>query len=49
MCFSYFFVLLPDVIRLVDELVSVYKESAMRRAREEIRMHIFQILMLLKK
>lgn len=36
-------------VRLVDELTILYKEAAMKRAREEVRMHILQILILLQQ
>ncbi|KAK4579404.1 hypothetical protein RGQ29_029177 [Quercus rubra] len=39
----------PYVGRLVDELMILYKEAAMKRAREEVRMHILQILILLQQ
>ncbi|XP_050250679.1 uncharacterized protein At2g39910 isoform X1 [Quercus robur] len=39
----------PYVGRLVDELTILYKEAAMKRAREEVRMHILQILILLQQ
>ncbi|KAK4273685.1 hypothetical protein QN277_017029 [Acacia crassicarpa] len=39
----------PYVERLVGELVLVYKEAALRKAREEIRAHIQQILILLQQ
>ncbi|XP_057981732.1 uncharacterized protein At2g39910 isoform X2 [Malania oleifera] len=35
--------------RLVDELAVIYKEAALRKAREEIRTHILQILTLLRQ
>ncbi|CAM8893836.1 unnamed protein product [Rhodiola kirilowii] len=35
--------------KLVDELSIIYKEAAMRKAREEIRMHIAHILRLLRQ
>ncbi|KAM4100272.1 hypothetical protein ACB094_05G055900 [Castanea mollissima] len=38
----------PYVGRLVDELTILYKEAAMKRAREEISTHILQILTLLQ-
>ncbi|KAK4579394.1 hypothetical protein RGQ29_029170 [Quercus rubra] len=39
----------PYIGRLVDELTILYKEAAMKRAREEVRMHILQILILLQQ
>ncbi|KAK7840330.1 uncharacterized protein CFP56_016807 [Quercus suber] len=39
----------PYVGRLVDELTILYKEAAMKRACEEVRMHILQILILLQQ
>ncbi|XVF83855.1 hypothetical protein PTKIN_Ptkin16aG0526900 [Pterospermum kingtungense] len=39
----------PYVTRLVDELVVLFKEAALRRAREEIRTDILNILILLKQ
>lgn len=39
----------PYVERLVDELVVLFKEAALRRAREDIRTHVLQILVLLQK
>ncbi|KQK17320.1 uncharacterized protein At2g39910 [Brachypodium distachyon] len=39
----------PYTSRLVDELVLLYKESAMRKSREVIRNHIVETLMLLQK
>ncbi|KAF8006298.1 hypothetical protein BT93_K0558 [Corymbia citriodora subsp. variegata] len=39
----------PFVGRLVDELLVLYKEAALRRKREEIRTHILQILLLLQQ
>ncbi|XP_030469478.1 uncharacterized protein At2g39910 [Syzygium oleosum] len=39
----------PFVDRLVDELLVLYKEAALRRKREEIRTHILQILLLLQQ
>ncbi|MED6219616.1 hypothetical protein PIB30_037418 [Stylosanthes scabra] len=39
----------PYVERLVDELALVYKEAALRTAREEIRSNIYQILILLQE
>ncbi|KAF9598548.1 hypothetical protein IFM89_028080 [Coptis chinensis] len=39
----------PYIERLVDELIITYKEAAMRRAREEIRKDVLQILILLHK
>ncbi|KAJ0045054.1 hypothetical protein Pint_06423 [Pistacia integerrima] len=39
----------PYVDRLVDELTKLYKEAAMRRAREEIRTDILQMLILLQQ
>ncbi|CAM8892170.1 unnamed protein product [Rhodiola kirilowii] len=39
----------PYIVRLVDELSIIYKEAAMRKAREEIRMHIAHILRLLRQ
>ncbi|KAK3407905.1 hypothetical protein EUGRSUZ_J00246 [Eucalyptus grandis] len=39
----------PFVERLVDELLVLYKEAALRRKREEIRTHILQILLLLQQ
>nr|POE62332.1 hypothetical protein CFP56_44207 [Quercus suber] len=39
----------PYVGRLVDELTILYKEAAMKRAREEVRTHILQILTLLQQ
>ncbi|KAL3718038.1 hypothetical protein ACJRO7_003213 [Eucalyptus globulus] len=39
----------PFVERLVDELLVLYKEAALRRKREEIRTHILQILFLLQQ
>ncbi|KAK9283603.1 hypothetical protein L1049_011853 [Liquidambar formosana] len=39
----------PYVERLVDELAIIYKEAALRRAREEIRTHVLQILTLLQQ
>ncbi|GMH15385.1 hypothetical protein Nepgr_017226 [Nepenthes gracilis] len=39
----------PYVERLVDELAVTYKEAAVRTAREEIRMHIHQIMILLQQ
>ncbi|KAL1290334.1 uncharacterized protein At2g39910 [Arachis hypogaea] len=38
----------PYVERLVDELALVYKEAALRTAREEVRSNIYQILILLQ-
>ncbi|KAL0003270.1 hypothetical protein SO802_017051, partial [Lithocarpus litseifolius] len=38
----------PCVGRLVDELMIFYKEAAMKRAHEEVRMHILQIPILLQ-
>ena len=35
-------------VRLVDELTVLYKEAAMKRARDEVRTHILQILTLLQ-
>ncbi|CAH8390622.1 unnamed protein product [Eruca vesicaria subsp. sativa] len=37
----------PQIPRLVEELVSLYKESSMRKERDEIRTLIFRILKLL--
>ncbi|KAG8644976.1 hypothetical protein MANES_10G018500v8 [Manihot esculenta] len=37
----------PYVERLVDELVVLYKEAALKKAREEIRKHVLEILVLL--
>lgn len=39
----------PYVERLVDELAVTYKEAALRRAREEIRTHVIQMLILLQQ
>ncbi|KAK6929441.1 Glycoside hydrolase family 17 [Dillenia turbinata] len=39
----------PYIERLVDELAIIYKEAAMRRAREDIRTHICQILIMLQQ
>ncbi|XP_054788470.1 uncharacterized protein At2g39910 [Prosopis cineraria] len=39
----------PYIQRLVEELVLVYKEAALRKAREEIRAHTRQILILLQQ
>lgn len=39
----------PYTVSLVDELAILYKEAALKTAREEIRMHIGQILMLLQQ
>lgn len=39
----------PHIDRLVDELILLYKEAAMRKNREVIRNHILQILVLLQK
>lgn len=39
----------PYVARLVDKLALVYKEAALRKAREEIRANITQILVLLQE
>ncbi|XP_073105019.1 uncharacterized protein At2g39910 isoform X1 [Elaeis guineensis] len=39
----------PYIERLVDELVLLYKESAVRKSREVIRLHILQLLMLIQK
>ena len=36
-------------VRLVDELMILYKEAAMKRAYEEVRTHILQILILLQQ
>ena len=36
-------------VRLVDELTILYKEAAMKRAREEVRTRILQILTLLQQ
>ncbi|KAJ9160254.1 hypothetical protein P3X46_025672 [Hevea brasiliensis] len=37
----------PYIERLVDELVVLYKEAALKKAREEIRTHVLDILVLL--
>ncbi|XP_031373006.1 uncharacterized protein At2g39910 isoform X4 [Punica granatum] len=39
----------PYVERLVDELTVLYKEAALRRAREEIRIRVIQLLILLQQ
>ncbi|CAL5404606.1 unnamed protein product [Camellia sinensis] len=39
----------PYIERLVDELATLYKEAALKIAREEIRAHILQILILLQQ
>ncbi|XP_030540416.1 uncharacterized protein At2g39910 [Rhodamnia argentea] len=39
----------PYVERLVDELLVLYKEAALKGKREEIRTHILQILLLLQQ
>ncbi|CAH2058677.1 unnamed protein product [Thlaspi arvense] len=39
----------PVIPRLVEELVSLYKESSMRKERDEIRSLILRILMLLRQ
>ncbi|CAN1257169.1 Uncharacterized protein At2g39910 [Linum perenne] len=39
----------PYIARLVDELVSLYKEAALKVAREEIRRNILDVLFLLKQ
>lgn len=39
----------PYTVRLVDELAILYKEAALKKAREEIRMIICQILILLQQ
>lgn len=39
----------PYIERLVDELVLLFKESAVRKSREVIRDHILQLLMLIRK
>jgi len=39
----------PFMERLVDELTTLHKEAAMKVAREEIRAHILQILILLQQ
>ncbi|CAL5407439.1 unnamed protein product [Camellia sinensis] len=39
----------PYIERLVDELATLYKEAALKIAREEIRTHILQILILLQQ
>ncbi|XVF24022.1 hypothetical protein REPUB_Repub13aG0091000 [Reevesia pubescens] len=39
----------PYVVRLVDELVVLFKEAALRRAREEIRTDILNILIMLQQ
>ncbi|OVA17697.1 Protein of unknown function DUF2454 [Macleaya cordata] len=39
----------PYIGRLVDELTITHKEAALRRAREEIRKHVLQIMVLLQK
>ncbi|XP_021732408.1 uncharacterized protein At2g39910-like [Chenopodium quinoa] len=39
----------PHTIRLVDELAVLYKEAALKTARDEIRTRIFQILILLQQ
>ncbi|GAB2288440.1 hypothetical protein Dimus_022773 [Dionaea muscipula] len=39
----------PFILRLVDELVLTYKELAKRKGQEEIRMHLWQILILLQQ
>ncbi|KAI3863410.1 hypothetical protein MKX03_025730 [Papaver bracteatum] len=44
--FHFFFKRVQTIIKLVDELTVTYKEAALRRAREEIRNQILQILSL---
>ncbi|KAL6977440.1 hypothetical protein U1Q18_026239 [Sarracenia purpurea var. burkii] len=39
----------PYIERLVDELTTLYKEAALKIARDEIRVHILQILILLQQ
>ncbi|KAL7212556.1 hypothetical protein ACSBR2_015284 [Camellia fascicularis] len=39
----------PYIERLVDELATLYEEAALKIAREEIRAHILQILILLQQ
>lgn len=39
----------PVMFRLVDELVILFKEAALRRAREEIRTDILNILIMLQQ
>lgn len=39
---------MPYVERLVDELATLYKDAALKVAREEIRLHILKILILLQ-
>ncbi|KAK0592106.1 hypothetical protein LWI29_013427 [Acer saccharum] len=39
----------PYIERLVDELTKLYKEAALRKGREEIRIDILQILVLLQQ
>ncbi|KAL2939760.1 hypothetical protein RDABS01_011779, partial [Bienertia sinuspersici] len=39
----------PYTVRLVDELAILYKEAALKAAREEIIMHIRQLLILLQR
>ncbi|KAL5709265.1 hypothetical protein ACHQM5_019974 [Ranunculus cassubicifolius] len=39
----------PYIERLVDELIIIYKEAAMRKSREEIRKEVLEILSLLQK
>ncbi|KAK4773416.1 hypothetical protein SAY87_028435 [Trapa incisa] len=39
----------PYAERLVDELVSLYKEAALRRAREDIRIRVIKLLSLLEQ
>ncbi|XP_073288412.1 uncharacterized protein At2g39910 isoform X2 [Primulina huaijiensis] len=39
----------PHVERLVDELVTLYKDAAMKVAREDIRSHILQVLTMIRQ
>jgi hypothetical protein len=47
-CYILFCIFLVD-LRSIDELALVYKEAALRTAREEIRANISQILVLLQE
>ncbi|KAF7131862.1 hypothetical protein RHSIM_Rhsim09G0171700 [Rhododendron simsii] len=48
-CFDIFLSFFCFCFRLVDELTTLYKEAALKIAREEIRAHILQILILLQQ
>ncbi|XP_021769132.1 uncharacterized protein At2g39910-like [Chenopodium quinoa] len=39
----------PHTIRLVDELAILYKEAALKTARDDIRVHIYHIMILLQQ